>query len=209
MKRGTISFGMRPTTEPAHHGGPVRCQGQPNQGNGPSAVNLRPPAPLVHGVLTAERDYAALYRAVGPALWQAIYAYSGGQRDLADDAVAEAFARAIQYDRGIRRPSSWLYRTAFRIAAAEIRRRRLQTEIVGGAAVDSPPEVEEVLTAPPAESEPARGRLPVLPGGSAGARGRLRDGHLGRRGQGAPASGQEAAARAPGNGGDGGCLSDG
>jgi len=147
VKRGTISFGMRPTTEPAHHGGPVRCQGQPNQGNGPSAVNLRPPAPLVHGVLTAERDYAALYRAVGPALWQAIYAYSGGQRDLADDAVAEAFARAIQYDRGIRRPSSWLYRTAFRIAAAEIRRRRLQTEIVGGAAVDSPPEVEEVLTA--------------------------------------------------------------
>jgi RNA polymerase sigma-70 factor, ECF subfamily len=80
-------------------------------------------------VLTAERDYAALYRAVAPPLWRAIFAYSGGLRDVADDAVAEAFARAIQHDGTIRQPRSWLYRTAFRIAAAELRRRRSQAEI--------------------------------------------------------------------------------
>lgn len=110
------------------------------------AVNLRAPTALVDRVLTAERDYAALFRTVGPVLWRAIYAYSGGERDIADDAVAEAFARAIQHDREIRRPPSWLYRTAFRIAAAEVRRRKTQVEI-GDGSYDQPPEPAEVLTA--------------------------------------------------------------
>lgn len=69
-----------------------------------------------------DRDYAALYREVGPQLWRAIFAYSGGRREVADDAVGEAFARAIESDGHIRRPFPWLYRTAFRIAAAELRR---------------------------------------------------------------------------------------
>lgn len=97
-------------------------------------------------MLTAERDYAALYRVVGPGLWHAIYAYSGGDRDVADDAVAEAFARAIQHDDVIRRPSPWLYRTAFRIAAAELRHRKSQTEI-GTRTADPPHDVTEVLMA--------------------------------------------------------------
>jgi RNA polymerase sigma-70 factor, ECF subfamily len=80
-------------------------------------------------VLTRERDYVALYRTTGVALWRAIYAYSGERRDVADDAVAEAFARAIQHDGVIRRPESWLYRTAFRIAAAELRRTRSLVEL--------------------------------------------------------------------------------
>lgn len=69
-----------------------------------------------------ERDYAALYREVGPQLWRAILVYSGGRREIADDAVGEAFARAIESDGVIQRPFPWLYRTAFRIAAAELRR---------------------------------------------------------------------------------------
>lgn len=36
--------------------------------------------------------------------------------------VAEAFARAIQHDHGIRDPVPWLFRTAFRLAAAELKR---------------------------------------------------------------------------------------
>jgi RNA polymerase sigma-70 factor (ECF subfamily) len=68
-----------------------------------------------------DRDYAVLYREVGPQLWRAIYAYSGGRREVADDAVGEAFARAIESDGRIRRPFPWLYRTAFRIAAADLR----------------------------------------------------------------------------------------
>lgn len=70
------------------------------------------------------RDYSELYREVGPPLWRAILVYSGGRRDIADDAVGEAFVRAIEGDGRIRRPFPWLYRTAFRIAAAELRREK-------------------------------------------------------------------------------------
>ncbi len=73
-------------------------------------------------VMTRERDYAQLYREIGPQLWRAIYVYAGGRRDVADDAVGEAFARAIEHDGTIDRPYPWLYRVAFRIAAAELRR---------------------------------------------------------------------------------------
>jgi RNA polymerase sigma-70 factor (ECF subfamily) len=97
-------------------------------------------------VLTAERDYGVLYRTTGLALWRAIYAYSGGRRDVADDAVAEAFARAIQHDGVIRRPESWLYRTAFRIAAAELRRTRSLMELRDWAH-DEPSEVTDLLKA--------------------------------------------------------------
>lgn len=50
--------------------------------------------------------------------------YAGGRREVADDAVGEAFARAIESEGVIRNPFPWLYRTAFRIAAAELRRER-------------------------------------------------------------------------------------
>jgi RNA polymerase sigma-70 factor (ECF subfamily) len=67
-------------------------------------------------------DVAELYRDLAPRLWRAVYAYSGGRRTIADDAVAEAFARLIESDGAVRRPFSWLYRVALRIAAAEMRR---------------------------------------------------------------------------------------
>jgi RNA polymerase sigma-70 factor, ECF subfamily len=75
-----------------------------------------------------ERDYTALYREIGPQLWRAVLAYAGGRREVADDAVGEAFARAIERDRSIGRPFPWLYRTAFRIAAAELRREGTATD---------------------------------------------------------------------------------
>jgi RNA polymerase sigma-70 factor (ECF subfamily) len=81
---------------------------------------------LGHGVRVLEveaiSDYEALYRQIGPQLWRAILAYSGGRRDIADDAVGEAFARAMESRVRIWSPYPWLYRTAFRIAAAELRR---------------------------------------------------------------------------------------
>ena len=81
---------------------------------------------LVHSVrvlqVEAGPDYAALYREIGPQLWRAILAYSGGRRDVADEAVGEAFTRAMESRTRIRSPYPWLYRTAFRIAAAELRR---------------------------------------------------------------------------------------
>ena len=64
----------------------------------------------------------AVFELHGPTLWRALYAYAGGRRDIADDAVAEAFARALEHRSTIRSPLPWLYRIAFRVAAQELRR---------------------------------------------------------------------------------------
>ena len=93
-------------------------------------------------------DYDAIWRGSGATLWRAIYAYSGGRRTIADDAVAEAFARALAYRRLIREPLPWLYRTAFRIAAADLREERRRG--AGGevdAAVEPPGEPVDVTRA--------------------------------------------------------------
>jgi RNA polymerase sigma-70 factor (ECF subfamily) len=62
-----------------------------------------------------------LYREIAPGLWRAIYVYAGARRDVADEAVAEAFTRAIEALANIREPKAWLYRVAFRVASAELR----------------------------------------------------------------------------------------
>jgi RNA polymerase sigma-70 factor (ECF subfamily) len=70
---------------------------------------------------SSESTQEELYREIAPGLWRAIYVYAGGRRDVADDAVAEAFTRALESAAHIRDPKAWLYRVAFRTAAAELR----------------------------------------------------------------------------------------
>jgi DNA-directed RNA polymerase specialized sigma24 family protein len=67
-------------------------------------------------------DFERLYAEVGPRLWRAILAYTGGRRDLTDDVVAEAFARTIEAGASVRRADAYAYRVAFRLAARELRR---------------------------------------------------------------------------------------
>jgi RNA polymerase sigma-70 factor, ECF subfamily len=69
-------------------------------------------------------DYERVFLDAAPGLWRAIYAFAAGQGAVADDAVAEAFARALERAGQIRNPVPWLYRTAFRLAAEELRRQR-------------------------------------------------------------------------------------
>ena len=90
-------------------------------------------------------DHAELFRTAAPRLWCAIYAYSGGSRTIADDVVAEAFARLIQHDRSIRAPEAWLYRIAFRLAAAELRARKRDGPLVEDAAPVDQSRLEIVL----------------------------------------------------------------
>jgi hypothetical protein len=40
-----------------------------------------------------EHDFDRVYREAGPSLWRALYAFSGGRRDIAEEALAEGFAR--------------------------------------------------------------------------------------------------------------------
>jgi RNA polymerase sigma-70 factor (ECF subfamily) len=63
-------------------------------------------------------------------MWRAVFAFSG-DREVASDAVAEAFAQALRRGDAIRSPERWLWRTIFRIAAGELhdRRRRAPTQI--------------------------------------------------------------------------------
>jgi RNA polymerase sigma-70 factor (ECF subfamily) len=79
-----------------------------------------------------KHDYEAVWRDAGPTLWRAVRAYSGGRTDLADDAVAEAFARAIARDGEIRDPVAYLYRIAFRVASVELRERAARAELLDG-----------------------------------------------------------------------------
>ena len=74
-------------------------------------------------VVTAETELEVTYREEAPRLWRAVLAYAG-DRELADDAVAETFAQALARGTGIRDVRPWVWRTAFRIASGELKGRR-------------------------------------------------------------------------------------
>ena len=63
-----------------------------------------------------------VYEAHHVRLWRAVAVWSGSS-DIADDAVAEAFAQLLRRGEAVRDPAAWVWRTAFRIAAGELRRR--------------------------------------------------------------------------------------
>jgi RNA polymerase sigma-70 factor (ECF subfamily) len=71
-----------------------------------------------------EVDVEAVWNAHGGVLWRALVAMSAGRRDVADDAVAEAFTRLYAHRHRVTDPAPWLFRTAFRIAAADLKRER-------------------------------------------------------------------------------------
>jgi RNA polymerase sigma-70 factor (ECF subfamily) len=91
-----------------------------------------------------DHDFEQIWRETGPALWRAILAFSGGRRDVADDAVAEAFARAIARGAAIHDPGPYLFRIAFRIAAADLRERAPELE---DHAISDPEPLVDVLDA--------------------------------------------------------------
>lgn len=68
------------------------------------------------------QGFGALYREEGKRLWRAIYAFAG-DREIANDAVSEAFAQCIRRGGEIREPKAWVWRAAFRIAAGELKAR--------------------------------------------------------------------------------------
>jgi RNA polymerase sigma-70 factor (ECF subfamily) len=71
-------------------------------------------------------DLETLYREHGGRLWRSLYAYSG-DRDIASDATAEAFAQALSRGPGLRQPLGWIWKAAFRIAAGALKERGRHT----------------------------------------------------------------------------------
>ena len=64
-----------------------------------------------------------LYRADGERLWRAVFAFAGDP-DVANDAVAEAFAQLLRRGDGVRDPKRWVWRTAFKVAGGDLAARR-------------------------------------------------------------------------------------
>jgi RNA polymerase sigma-70 factor (ECF subfamily) len=71
-----------------------------------------------------------VYRERGARLWRALVAFTG-DRDVASDAVAEAFAQLLRRGDDVRTPERWVWAAAFRIATAEMGRRRRTLVAVG------------------------------------------------------------------------------
>lgn len=70
----------------------------------------------------ATDDIEGVYRRDGGRLWRALYAFAG-DADVADEAVAEAFAQALRRGSAIRDVRSWVWRSAFRLAAGDLKTR--------------------------------------------------------------------------------------
>jgi len=79
-------------------------------------------------------------------MWRALYSFTG-DREIASDALSEAFARALRDDHQIRDPAAWTWRVAFRIASAELRRRANEKAAVADEHYELHDPVPELMTA--------------------------------------------------------------
>ena len=68
----------------------------------------------------------AVYRADSDRLWRSLYAFTR-DAEIANDAVAEAFAQLIARGDAVRDPQAWTWRAAFRLAAGALKRRGQMT----------------------------------------------------------------------------------
>jgi RNA polymerase sigma-70 factor (ECF subfamily) len=92
-------------------------------------------------------DFDALFRDESAGVYRTLFAYTGGRADVAEEAVAEAFARAIAHASTIRDPVAWIYRTAFRLANDELRRAGRLDELGRSETQVPAPELEGVIEA--------------------------------------------------------------
>jgi RNA polymerase sigma-70 factor (ECF subfamily) len=66
--------------------------------------------------------WSASSEAKAKRIWRALVAYTG-DREVASDAMAEAFAQALARGGELRSAERWVWRAAFRIAAGELKAR--------------------------------------------------------------------------------------
>ena len=72
----------------------------------------------------------------GRRLWWSVLAFAG-DREIAHDAVAEAFAQALNRGDALRDPAARIWRTAFAVARGELKRRGRSRPLGGRADVDA------------------------------------------------------------------------
>ena len=91
-------------------------------------------------------ELEVVYREHGARLWRAVL-LATGSREVADDAVAEAFAQALRRGRAVRDPAAWVRRAAFRIAAGELKERGRAAQPLGEPSYDLPEPAADVTAA--------------------------------------------------------------
>ena len=102
--------------------------------------------PLADERTTEAHDFDALFREAGSGVFRTLYAYTAGRGDIAEEAMAEAFARALARPGTIRDPVAWIYRTAFRLANEELRAERRRAPAPTGSG-SPPPELVGLIDA--------------------------------------------------------------
>jgi RNA polymerase sigma-70 factor (ECF subfamily) len=87
-----------------------------------------------------------LYEVDAARMWRSVLGFTGN-REIASDSVAEAFALALRYERSVRDLRAWTWTVAFRLAAAEARRQRqsLAAEPVSDRSLDDVPDLVRAL----------------------------------------------------------------
>jgi RNA polymerase sigma-70 factor (ECF subfamily) len=91
-------------------------------------------------------DLEQVYREEGPKLQRAVLMFAG-DRAVADDAVAEAFAEALVRGPELRDAKRWVWKVAFRIAAADLKQRRTELARLQMATVELVVETSELPVA--------------------------------------------------------------
>lgn len=139
-------MGRRLTATRLHLGRTARRKRPSTRSLLSSEVQATAEVSLTEERTTEAHDFDVLFREAGPGVFRTLYAYTGGRRDIAEEAMAEAFARALARSGAIRDPVAWIYRTAFRLVNDELTAERRR----GPAPVDAetpPPELSGLIDA--------------------------------------------------------------
>jgi RNA polymerase sigma factor (sigma-70 family) len=96
--------------------------------------------------ITPAEQVERAYRACSERLWRGLLAFTGN-REIASDAMAEAFARALNSRVEIREVEPWVWRTAFRLAARELREGARRTNESSDSPYELDDEVVDLLSA--------------------------------------------------------------
>lgn len=101
---------------------------EPSQPDAPAGAPSAPSPPATEVWTDRVRD---LYTADQARLWRALVAWSSSP-DVADEAVADAYAQLLRRGPEVRDPKAWVWRSAFRLAAGDLQRRRARAGVTAG-----------------------------------------------------------------------------
>jgi len=94
----------------------------------------------------AEAALERLFEAEAKRIWRALVAYTG-DREVASDAMAEAFAQALARGDEVRSAERWVWRAAFRIAAGELKTRARDRPMIEDLRYDMPEPPRDLIAA--------------------------------------------------------------